>query len=234
MFAVLLIGTISAQPHKQSTDYDLIISSNNATLCNMSYVKIPDNTKIIYNYVLTKDGQTFSATVTSGNFTNIGETCMGITCTDGSQYEVGSVCTEVNYFGQELSSSQSTLYVALLGILILIFIATFIGMGHLPKANERDEQGRIFQINYLKYLRLVLWLFAYFLFIAIIFLSSNIAFAFLSEQMFGKLLFSIFGILLAVSPVVVILILISFFVGFYHDKEFQKLLNRGIFPGGNL
>jgi hypothetical protein len=66
------------------------------------------------------------------------------------------------------------------------------------------------------------------------FLSSNIAYAFLSETMFGKLLFSIFSILLAVSPIVIILLVISFFVRFFHDKEFQRMLNRGMFPGGNL
>jgi len=36
------------------------------------------------------------------------------------------------------------------------------------------------------------------------------------------------------SPIIVIVLMISFFVEFYHDKEFQGMLNRGIFPGEQL
>lgn len=234
MLGIMFIIVISAQPHQQDTSYDLIISSNNATLCNMSYIQYPNNTKITYNQTLTRDGQTFSATIPEGNFSQNGETCMGITCFDGSQYEVGSICVEVNYFGKELSQSQSTLYIALLGILVFILFINFWGIGQLPKSNQKDEEGRILSITYLKHFRLVLWLFAYFLFVAIIFLSSNIAFAFLSEQLFATLLFNLFRILLGFSPLIIILLVISFFVKLYHDKEMQKLLNRGIFPGSNL
>lgn len=221
-------------PHKQNTNFDLIISSNNATQCNFTYVQYPNGSKISNTFTMVKSGKDFSVTVLAGNFSDFGPTCMGVTCYDGVEYEAGTVCRDVTYFGKEISSAQGTIYVALLAVLIFILFATFFGMGYLPASNVRDEEGRILQINHLKHFRLVLWLFAYFLFVAIIYLSSNIAFAYLSEQLFGKLLFSIFAILLAVSPVVIILLVVSFFVKFYHDKQFQAMLNRGIFPGGNL
>jgi len=93
MLGMFLISMVSGyDPHKQSTDFDLVISSNNATACNLTYVQSPNNTKVIYNVALDKDGQTFAKNVTSNNFTDIGDTCMGITCYDGVGYEVGSVC----------------------------------------------------------------------------------------------------------------------------------------------
>jgi len=107
-------------------------------------------------------------------------------------------------------------------------------MGHLPASNERDEEGRILSINYLKYFRLVLWIFAYFFFVAIIFLSSNIAFAFLGEQLFANLLLTLFRVLLGFSPLVIIVIFISFFVKFFHDKKIQELFKRGIAPGWEI
>jgi hypothetical protein len=107
-------------------------------------------------------------------------------------------------------------------------------MGFLPNSNQRDEEGKILSVVYLKYLRLPLWLFAYFLFTGIVFLSSNLAYAFLGEQMFAKILFAIYTILLSLSPLIVIVLLVSFFVRLYHDKQFQKMLNRGMFPGGRL
>ena len=172
--------------------------------------------------------------IDGANFSKLGQYSFIIQCNNsiGGGFVAGSF--EVTSTGRKLSSSQSILYIGLLAIFVLILFASFFGMNLLPKSNTQDKEGKILSVNYLKYLRLPLWLFAYFLFIAIIFLSSNIALAFLQEQMFGKMLFAIFNILFALAPVVIILIVISFFIRFYHDKEFQKLINRGMFPQGKF
>jgi len=228
-----LVSALDFPTHKQSTDLQFSITSNNATQCNLTKINTPGNLFII-NQVGTKTSQTFNFTVDGGNYSEFGTYCHKIECTDGVKIVSGEICYEINYFGKELTSSQSTIYIGLIGILIFTLFATFFGMSYLPKSNAKDEYGRILSINYLKHFRLVLWLFAYFLFIAILYLSSNIAFAFLSEQLFAKFLFAIFVILMSMSPIVVIVLMISFFVKFYHDKEFQKMLNRGIFPGDQL
>jgi len=168
------------------------------------------------------------------NFTDMGIHSFIIQCNTTSQTGFANGVFEITYNGKALSQSQSTIYLGLLGILIFTLFATFFGMSYLPGSNEKDEEGRILSISYLKYLRLPMWLFAYFLFIAIIYISSNIAFAFLSEQLFAKLLFAIFVILMSLSPIIIIVLVISFFVKFYHDKEFQGLFKRGIFPGDDL
>ena len=120
------------------------------------------------------------------------------------------------------------------GIDLVVSIASLFPRTFLKGKRFIDEYGRIMSINNLKHFRLVLWLTSYFLFIGIVYLSSNIAFAFLPGQLFAKLLFAIFTVLFALSPIVVILIVLSFFVTFFHDKQFQNLLNRGIFPGEQL
>ena len=219
--------------HKQSTNLSFSITSNNATGCNLTQINAPTEL-IVINQIGTKNQQTFNFTVDSGNYSEFGTYCHNLECSDGTTITSGEKCYEVNYFGKELTDSQSTIYIGLLGILIFTLFATFFGMKFLPDSNTKDEFGRIISISYLKYFRLVLWLFAYFMFVAIIYLSSNIAFAFLPEQLFAKILFAIFAMLMAVSPVIVIVIMISFFVKFYHDKEFQGMLNRGVFPGEQL
>jgi len=234
IIVLTILPLVSATPtHKQNTDLEFSITSNNATQCNLTSINAPGSL-ITINQEGTKSFQTFNFTIDGGNYSEFGTYCHNIECSDDSTIVSGEKCYEINYFGKELTSSQSTIYLGLLGILIFALFAIFFSMNYLPNSNMRDEQGRIFQISYLKYFRLVLWLFAYFLFIAIMYLSSNIAFAFLPAQLFAKVLFAIFGILMAVSPVVVIVLVISFFVKFYHDKEFQGLLNRGIFPGQQL
>jgi len=233
---VLIIPLISAldyQKHKTDTDLTFSITSNNATGCNLTTINSPSNITTI-NQEGTKTSQTFTFIIDKGNYSTFGVYCHNIECTDGTNVESGDKCYEVNYFGKELTSSQSTLYLGLLGILIFTLFISFMGIRQLPDDNAKDEYGRIISINYLKHFRLVLWLVSYFLFIGIIYLSSNIAFAFLSEQLFAKLLFAIFTILLALAPVVIICLMISFFVKFFHDKEFQGMLNRGIFPGDQL
>jgi len=228
-----LVSALDYTTHKQETDLSFSMTSNNATQCNLTKINAPTEL-ITINQIGTKTFQTFNFSIAGGNYSEYGSYCHKIECTDGNSIVSGDECYDINYFGKELTSSQSTIYIGLLGILIFTLFAIFFGMSHLPASNERDEQGRLLSISYLKYFRLVLWLFAYFLFVGIVYLASNIAFAFLAEQLFAKVLFAIFAILMAISPVIIIVLMISFFVKFFHDKEFQKMLNRGIFPGQQL
>ncbi len=235
ILGMFLISMASAySPHALNTDWNVVINSNNATNCNVSFIQYPDHTINYLNGNMIKNGNSFNYTILSGNFTYQGNVCVGIECTDGTNTEVGSSCIIVTYNGKEVTSAQSTIYLGLLAILIFILVVTFWVMGYLPASNTQDEQGRILSISYLKYFRLVLWLFAYFLFIAIIFLSSNLAFAYLGEQLFANLLFNIFRILLGITPLLIVVLIITFFVRLFHDKQMQKLLNRGIFPGGTI
>ena len=230
---MVLVNALDYPTHKQETTLNFSITSNNATNCNLTQINAPGNL-ITINQEGTKSFQTFNFSIDGGNYSEFGTYCHKLECTDGSSITSGEKCYEINYFGKELTQQQSTIYIGLLGILIFTLFATFFGMSHLPADNTKDEEGRILSISYLKYFRLVLWLFAWFMFVAIMYISSNIAFAFLSEQLFAKVLFAIFAMLLAVSPVIIIVLMISFFVKFFHDKEFQQYFNRGIFPGDGV
>ena len=141
---------------------------------------------------------------------------------------------EVTYMGKELSEARAIMYIGFLALLVLIFFLNFIGMGFLPKKNQRDEEGKLLSISYLKYFRDVLWMSGYFLFIAITFVASNLAFAFLEEQLVANVLHMIFRISLGAAPVVLIVWLIWIFVSIFHDKQFQNLLNRGMFSEGRI
>jgi len=136
--------------------------------------------------------------------------------------------------GKELSEAKAIMYIGFLALLVLIFFLNFIGMGFLPKRNQRDEEGKILSISYLKYFRDVLWMSGYFLFIAITFIASNLAFAFLEEQLVANMLLTIFKISLGAAPIVVTIWLVWIFVSMFHDKQFQNLLNRGMFPQGKV
>ncbi len=60
--------------------------------------------------------------MTWSNFTQIGETCAGITCTDGSEDSVGSVCRDVTASG---FNGTLGFYILIFGISIALIVAGF-------------------------------------------------------------------------------------------------------------
>ncbi len=219
---------------RQGDCIDLVQTCSNCTYNNISTIITESENPTVYliNNTMSREDTYYNYTFC--NTTLLGEYIVnGFGDPDGEK-TIWNYDLEITPGGFKSTSAQSILYIGLLAILVFVIFASFFAMNLLPTSNTKDEEGKILSINYLKYLRLPLWMFVYFLFIAIIFLSSNISRAFLQEQMFGNLLFSIFSILLALSPVVIILILISFFVRFFHDRKFQRLLNRGMFPQGGV
>jgi len=137
----------------------------------------------------------------------------------------------ITYLGKQLTTEKAIIYFIFLVLFVLIFIGTFISIGFLPGKNQRDEEGRLLSISYLKYFRNVLYLFEWMLFIGILFLFSNLGFAFLEEELFSQTLFVLFKICFGLTPIIIIVWFIWILVSMFHDRDFQKMLNRGMMPG---
>ena len=237
LISIFLLGIVlSAQEtlgtYKQNECVDLKQTCSSCSFVNFTRVSYPDGTRTLENVEAEKDGYNF-------NYTFCNTSQLGTYIVEGVG-DVDGIDTVfvydflITYSGLEINTGKSILYLGFFLILILVFIANFILIGFLPQKNQQDEEGRILSINYLKYFRNVLWLVEWMLFIGIIYLVSNIAFAFLEEQMFAKVLFMIFQVCFALTPIIIIVWVIWIFVSFFHDKQFQNMLNRGIFPQGRL
>lgn len=126
---VVILPLVNAEylPHKQNTDFELLITSNNATACNWTYIQHPDGSKAVYNKLMTKSGQDFNYTISSGNFSQIGISCMGITCFDGSSYESGSICRDVTPTGKAVTDIGQISTGILYFFVILGFGFVFLG-----------------------------------------------------------------------------------------------------------
>ena len=74
----------------------------------------------------------------------------------------------------------------------------------------------------------VLYLVAWFLLIAIIYIGSNIALAYLGTAMVGDLLFSIFTIMMVVTLPIIIIWFAWIFLSVFRDKEFKRMIDRGV------
>lgn len=171
--------------------------------------------------------------ILGGNFSNIGEYPYGVGCQDGRGGALAGMF-EVTYTGKDLSTPQAILYGFFLTLLVLTFLSCFVGMNFLPARNQTDEDGKLLSISYLKYFRNVLGMIAYFLFIGINYIASSLAYAFLGEELVADTFLMIFRVSFGLAPVVVIVWMVWIIVSMFHDKQFQQLLNRGIFPQGKI
>jgi flagellar biogenesis protein FliO len=264
LFVLILLPFISAQPPFSTTSIDfpdgyVLVTSEiyyiqqnqphqfNFFVYNKTDGKLQDNSTIECTFyladsfgevILFSDVPYFpnghwGIDILGGNFSNIGLYAYGLKCEDG----VGGAMTgtwEATYSGKEFTPAQAILYLSLFLILLGFILTVFYMIMRLPDSNERDEEGKIMSISYLKHLRTTLWLVEWMLMVTTLYLASNLAFAHLTEQLFAKILFTLFQITFALTPIMVIVMVMYIFVRFYHDKQFQSLLNRGIFPQGRL
>jgi len=218
---------------KQNDCVNISQTCATCTYVNISSISNKDDSNLISNVAMTSFGNgewryEFCNTSTLGRYD-----VKGIGDVNGVDTSF-AVYFDITYNGDSISSSQATLYAVLLFVLIFVFVITILGIKQLPSSNTQDEEGKILSISYLKYLRPVGWFFLWMFFIAILFLSSNIAFAFLTGQLFAQTLFTLFKICFALTPVIVVVWIIWIYRQMFHDKQMQNMLNRGIFPQGKL
>lgn len=238
IMSIFLVSLVSAEecsipPVKQGDTIELTtVCRGGCTGVNLTKVMFPNQSMaLLGEFPMTENGSnynyTFSDTNTFGTYFYDTE---GI---DPNTIVVGQTCSfEVTYNGKSFSTAQSIIYFILFMMLLLVFIIILFGINMLPKSNQQDEGGKILSISYLKYLRPIGWIFEYIFLVAIFYITSNIAFSYLETQLFAKVFFVLFQITFGFAPLIVIVWIIWIYRNMLHDKEFQDLLNRGIFPEG--
>lgn len=102
--------------HKQNTDLEFSFTSNNATQCNLTTGNTPYGL-IEINQEATKIGQTFNITIEGNIFSELGDYCFNLVCSDGSQIETGSVCREIR-------NTNLTYLIIMLSLASLFFLAS--------------------------------------------------------------------------------------------------------------
>ena len=139
ILSVFFINCVTAQdyiPHKKNTDWDVVVSSNNATGCNITYVQSPSGVVTLFTGEMTKTVNDFNYTLDKGNFSTNGDVCVGLICTDSSQVEVGNICRSISPTGQEITDSQG--FVSL-GLMLGVVAVAFLFMWFSFKFAESDK-----------------------------------------------------------------------------------------------
>lgn len=214
--SLLCLPIILAQdylPQKIDTDFDLIISSNNATNCNITNIQYSDGSARLLILQMTRTGNDFNYTIDKGNFSNLGDICFGVTCVDSiSNIETGSICRTVTPNGIVQSTAQGIGSIAFLGLmLVLTFLFGWMGF----RLSESDK----------------LWILGiFFLFLSVLFMVYDVWLGYDYHRNFTgnvdssmpEIIFYVFMFLLVAGLVISGLLL------FTHWKEYARYIKREI------
>lgn len=220
-------GSSSFGVKKVGSTIDLPQSCASCTYNNITAIEYPNGTSIYLESTMTKNGQKYNYTYTfpdnlQGEYFISGHGDLNGVDT-GWRYSI-----ELTSEGKPESTSNSLFYLGLLGVLVLFLVVILGSISFIPSTDEYNSEGDLLNINNLKHLRPILWGVVYVLVMAIMFLSSNIAFAYLGTKMMGNILFTIYRIMFSLLLPMMVLWLIYIFRRIFLDKETKKMIERGI------
>jgi len=189
------------------------------------------NGTVMMEGIASVDGEHFHMSRTADIISEQGSYAVTVVCNTSEIAGYKTAFFEANSVGIGLTEPRAIIYVGSLGILVFLFVAIIISSFLLPASNTRDEEGVIMSITWLKYLRPVLYVVAWVLMLAILFITSNIALAYLGAEMVGQLLFTLFEIMFWITIPMTFLWFIWIFVSLMQDKELKKMIERGVEVG---
>lgn len=228
---VMLFGLASASdylPHKQNTELQFSLTSNNASSCNVTTLDRVSGVVNI-NQIMTKNLNTFNSTINADNFSSLGSYCFNIVCTDGLTFETGSVCREVSVTGKELTSAKATSYTIILIISILVFIGVLYFGIAMPSGNNKDEMtGYILAISNLKYLKYLFLALSYVCLIWITYFIWMVIYAYLDFDFLSNIFkFMFFFLLAGALPLFIIYCYLNI-SNLVRDSKIGDSLQRGL------
>jgi len=227
LFLLLLIHGVSAE--RVDTDLSLTVQCTNSTYANLTYAKyVSDSMYLISSEKqMTKNGIFYNYTLTSSLNNKSGTIEYGYRCDVNGEEQSSGNRIFVSLMGDELSSSHATLYIIIFAGLLFIFILTFYGAMVFPWRNGRNEDGEVININDLKYLKVVLFVFIYLESIFIITIMKNISGYLLIDGTYSFFRIVQTFLLIGMLPFFPLLIFFTIMI-WINDKKVQKNLQRGI------
>jgi len=227
MFLINLTSALDSQGvGKEGDNFTFIQTCDDATYITLSTIQYPNRTVQIINENMSDMGgksyqYNFTDTVTGRyDITGISDGCTNTFAT----------YFEVTYSGKVMSSSNAILYVPIYLLLGFLFVITIYGINALPNYNATDEEGKIIKISYLKYLRSVLYFVLWMFVVAVFYISSNLAFAYLPDTLIANFFLMLLKISYGLTLPIIVIWFIYIFAQIIDDKKIKSLWERGMFP----
>jgi hypothetical protein len=229
MMGIMMFGIVSAESigvFKQNQEMQITnyCSTADCTYANLTRIILPNSTIINVNEEMTQIGNDFNYSYTP---TLIGTYSFN-TCSNPSGESVCDSDTfEVTTSGTQLNGSKTALNLGLLFLMLCLFVISLFTMFQLPNKKEIKDNGEIINRGWITYVKPILFILSWSLLMAIIFIASGIALQYLYFDMFGKLLFNLYKIMMGLTLPMIVIWLIWIFVSIFQDKETKRMIERG-------
>jgi len=227
---VFLIGFMNAQDyevHKINESFSFSITSNFASECNLTTINNPNGYTNI-NQEGDKNSQTFSFSIDAGNYSDVGQYCHQIECTDGSEIVTASKCIIVNRQGFYIQEGSGTMYSISLFVLLVLFIISLYYAITLPFKNQRNDSGTMLFVDYKKYLKIFMAFISYLLLTFIFAIGKGMSYAFLSStEAYGFFNVGLTILLIGIMPSLIITV-VFIIINALSDRKINKCIERGI------
>ena len=202
--------------------FTIVVACPTCTFINFTLTS-PDKVIILDNVQMTQNGNNFEYLILGSNLTESG-TYFGNGGDDASPL---GFCFDITRTGQQISTSQSIIYIMLLVGAVVLFFFSFVWMVNIPWGNNFDDAGKIISINDWKYVKLFLIPVNYVILMWIFGLARSISDNYLTLP--GLTLFFnwAFWVMLSLSLPLVIVGLYLLIVTFINDKRIYNAIERG-------
>ena len=135
----------------------------------------------------------------------------------------------ITYSGLKIGESQTLFYIPLFLVFFFLFFIILFGINHLPDSNATDPEDKIIKISYLKYLRCSLWFVLWSFIVGILFISSNLAFAYLPDTLIADFFFMLFKITFGLTLPIIVIWFLWILAKITEDKQLNNMMKRGMF-----
>lgn len=187
-------------------------------------VEYPNGSNALDNYTMTHNPTYYNVSLptdTTGEYDCI----ISSPTTNGT---VSEFAYEVTGTGYEFTQGRSIFYIAILALLVFLFVVDIFAIGRLPIGNTTDAYGNILDINHLKYLRPVLYVVGWTILVSIVYITSNISYAYLGSELVASVMFNLFRVMFVLTLPIVFIWFIFLFIQIFRDNETKRMIEMGI------
>lgn len=227
---LILLPLVSAQQQelgvfKEGTCVSLIQTCSNCTYVNVTSVLHPDKKTItVVDSLMTKTGSFYNSTFC--NTTQLGEYIVSGIGNPDAIPEVWSYTFIVTVNGKSFDTPQAIAYIFFFLVIGSLFLLTAYGTIMIPGKNQRNPDGEVISINWMKYPKMFCGVLSYGFLTALTMLSWQLSYAYLNLNVIGNFFRGLFTILVGLALPIFVTMVILFMVSYLSDKKVNKFINK--------
>ncbi len=198
-------------------------------LCNMTVIN-PKRVTVITNDVMINQTDNFyNISLNSSNSAEIGLYEKTAYCDNGINNGTRTSYFTLTSTGIKSTIAQSIFYAIMFVISFFLFVSSIYAAVRIPFSNKIQD-GILFDINYFKYAKMLLWVASYLLFIWVIYMTWIVSSSFLVLPLVSTFFFAILRFAIAFLFPALVIFFLFMFITYIEDVKLKKILTRGLQP----